>query len=222
MKDFENKLKSRRGASILLAMIVLLVTSMVAAVLLSAGVTAARRVADDRTEQQAILAADSAARMLRLGLEASSCTVTYTNTRIGDGAPTYSPAVYAGSGPMGFILVKAAEEAKYATAGPYTVELTPELWQGEQVIASAQLSFTMERYDTEGQLGGQVENYLIAGTLTVDGSVHRIYLTGWVPTIESTTSQFSDELEDGTSVVTTTTVDTLRWNVDLSTERRSS
>ena len=62
MTHIRQKLHSRSGASILLALALLLVATMVSAVIISASVTAASRVKDDSVHQQEMLDANSAAR----------------------------------------------------------------------------------------------------------------------------------------------------------------
>ena len=62
------KLRSERGASILMALVLLLLASMVSAVILTAATGAARRVRNDREAQQDYLTVSSAAEMIRDGI----------------------------------------------------------------------------------------------------------------------------------------------------------
>ena len=62
------KLRSERGASILMALVLLLLASMVSAVILTAATSAARRVRNDREAQQDYLTVSSAAEMIRDGI----------------------------------------------------------------------------------------------------------------------------------------------------------
>ncbi len=64
MKRLKQKLNSRRGASILLAMLLMLVAVMISAVVVSAAVSAADRVDRDTSQEQEILALDSAAKAM--------------------------------------------------------------------------------------------------------------------------------------------------------------
>ena len=64
------KLRSERGASILMALVLLLLASMVSAVILTAATGAARRVRNDREAQQEYLTVSSAAEMIRDGVQA--------------------------------------------------------------------------------------------------------------------------------------------------------
>ncbi len=65
MKRAVQKLHSRRGASILLALLMLLVAVMVSAVILSAVVTTAKRVHDDIGQEQDYLTVSSAGRLIK-------------------------------------------------------------------------------------------------------------------------------------------------------------
>ena len=64
MKRCAQKLHSRRGASILLALFLMLVAVMVSAVIVSAAITAANRVKDDTVQQQDALSLSSAEAIL--------------------------------------------------------------------------------------------------------------------------------------------------------------
>lgn len=78
MERTRQKLHSRRGASILLALVLTLVAAMVCAVILSAALTAAKRVRDDREAQQQMLSLTSAARYVKACMEDAK----YENTKI--------------------------------------------------------------------------------------------------------------------------------------------
>lgn len=64
MKRATQKLHSRRGASILLALLMILVATMVSTVIVSAAVTTAKRVHDDESREQDYLTVNSAARLI--------------------------------------------------------------------------------------------------------------------------------------------------------------
>lgn len=80
MAHIRQKLHSRSGASVLLAMLLLLVAAMVSAVIISASVTAANRVRDDRDHQQKMLSVNSAARLVKKSLEAAQYIIVETKT----------------------------------------------------------------------------------------------------------------------------------------------
>ncbi len=65
MKRLKNKLQSRRGASMLMALLLFLVAAMVSAVIVAAAVSAQTRVRADRAQQQTYLTVSSAAELLR-------------------------------------------------------------------------------------------------------------------------------------------------------------
>ena len=64
MERIRQKLHSRRGVSILLALLLMLVAAMVSVVIVGASLTAAKRVNDDRAQEQAALSISSAAKVM--------------------------------------------------------------------------------------------------------------------------------------------------------------
>ena len=84
------KLRSERGASILMALVLLLLASMVSAVILTAATSAARRVRNDREAQRDYLLVSSAAEMIRDSIQADEYYrevwfITYKDTIDEDG-----------------------------------------------------------------------------------------------------------------------------------------
>ena len=77
-----NKLRDRRGASLLMALLLLLLATMVSVVILTAVSSAARHLSRDREAQQNYLTVSSAAELLRSGIKGAKYirteTVTYT------------------------------------------------------------------------------------------------------------------------------------------------
>ena len=65
MRAMREKLKSERGATMLMALLLLLVAVMVSAVIVSAAVTATASLRTDRAQQQVYLTVSSAAELLR-------------------------------------------------------------------------------------------------------------------------------------------------------------
>ncbi len=78
MKRCAQKLHSRRGASILLAMLLMLVVVMISAVIVSAAVTAANRVQDDKAQQQDALSLTSAEKLLTAYLQDHNHAARYS------------------------------------------------------------------------------------------------------------------------------------------------
>ena len=72
MHAVKEKLQSRRGASILMALLFLLVAMMVSVVIIAAAVSAAKSVRSDREQQQAYLTGSSAAGLMRDAVLAGS------------------------------------------------------------------------------------------------------------------------------------------------------
>ena len=72
MHAVKEKLQSRRGASILMALLFLLVAMMVSVVIIAAAVSAAKSVRSDREQQQAYLTVSSAAGLMRDAVLAGS------------------------------------------------------------------------------------------------------------------------------------------------------
>ena len=73
MERLKQKLNSRRGASILLALLMMMVAVMISAVIISASVTAVNRVSDDKDQQQGVFSASSAARYFADALRNAEC-----------------------------------------------------------------------------------------------------------------------------------------------------
>ena len=80
MSTMQNKLRSSRGASMLLALLFLLVCLMVGAVTLTASAANTGRIQRNRQEQQAYLAVASAAKLLREELTAMKFVGEYEKT----------------------------------------------------------------------------------------------------------------------------------------------
>ena len=69
-----NKLRDRRGASLLMALLLLLLATMVSVVILTAVSSAARHLSRDREAQQNYLTVSSAAELLRSGIKGAKYT----------------------------------------------------------------------------------------------------------------------------------------------------
>src|SRR5574344_1463921 len=78
MREIRKKLKSRSGASILLALLFLLIALSVGAIVLTSASANAGRIERNRQEQQNYLAVRSAALLLRDDLANASFTASYT------------------------------------------------------------------------------------------------------------------------------------------------
>ena len=226
MRAAAQKLNNRRGVSILLAIMLLLVATMVSVTILSAALSAAHRVASDKEQEQLRLAVDSAARLLRQDIESSDCTITETVvvTQEGEEDPIENPPTYdyEGHGVLGFALNTAVTSIRQRAGSEdnpsvhLSLNVAPDNYDEEPVVAVATLDFTMHRYDPD-DIDSRVEKFQISGTVTVAGGNQKIYLTAWVPTVDTRARETTDEPEEGLVVQTTVTTETLRWRVNLST-----
>lgn len=114
MERARQKLHSRSGATILLALLLFLVAAMVCAVIVSASFTTAKRVHDDKSEEQDYLTVSSAAKLLKKSLLSSS--VTYTTTTVyTDDVPDVPVTVPELEGPLGSVLRSAIENPGICT-----------------------------------------------------------------------------------------------------------
>ena len=174
MRDLRNKLKTRRGASILMAMVLFLVATSVSAVIVTAVLSSMKRISAERAQQQEYLTLQSAAHLLEQCMERSYCTVT-TSTHYPD--PAYEP----GDGPMDRRL---CEEVAYIdtiyndladqfTSRPISVTVTPEDREGETVMGPAVLTFTLTKTSEATNL------YQVTGTLKLtEGGTRQLLLSG--------------------------------------------
>ena len=123
-----NKLRDRRGASLLMALLLLLLATMVSVVILTAVSSAARHLSRDREAQQNYLTVSSAAELIRDSIAGDSyertMTETHTALRDADGNITgenvsYSTNVTNPTGIMGAWLSACIEDGekkdKYAS-----------------------------------------------------------------------------------------------------------
>jgi len=93
-RPVKNKLGSRRGATMALALLLLMIASMVTAVVLTSAVTTAKRMKARKDTQQALLTLQSAVTMVRD--QYTESTAEIVETRVQGGVPTYSVKFIAG------------------------------------------------------------------------------------------------------------------------------
>ena len=77
----KNKLKSRKGVSILFALLAFMVAAMVAITIITAATSMIKRVHSDKAEEQTHLTLTSAAQLVETELESSTYTVETTTSR---------------------------------------------------------------------------------------------------------------------------------------------
>jgi type II secretory pathway component PulK len=122
MARMRQKLHSRRGASILLALVLFLVASTVISVILSASLTAARRLEDDRAREQEYIAVSSAAKFFAKALERASYSITTTTPLDEDKNPLPGAVTVTASALRGLDGILAA-----ADSGEKTITVTLRL-----------------------------------------------------------------------------------------------
>ena len=184
MARIRQKLNSRSGASILLALVMLLVATMVSSVVISAAVTTANRVGDDREHQQQMLAVNSAARLAVETMKAARYTVTTSVTHVEvpdeydeddnlvsegysyttDPITVYSPGASADPCISTMLLApihaRAVESDLSVTDGPYYFTLVPGDGPDDgPEIAGAIVRFTLSKAIDDYKLKGAV--YLV-------------------------------------------------------------
>jgi hypothetical protein len=222
MERIKQKLHSRRGASIILAMLLMMVAVMVSAVIISASYTAAKRVNDDSDRQQGLLTASSAARFVAedlRGVEFSKTTTQYYvynpykdenedtyYVKEPTGAPiiTWTPASDDGSGGLfNTALRQIAEKADYGyeVEGEYDLLISPP--EGTSLL-TAIFHFTLE---ADGE-GFKLKDPLVYTVSSPDdrgdadcmeNSKNKIWMDDISVVIDFTKSgSYSYELEDGT------------------------
>ena len=216
MKRAKQKLHSRSGATILLALLLFLVAAMVCAVIVSASFTTAKRVHDDKSEEQDYLTVSSAAKLLKKSLLSSSVTYT-TTTLVTDGVPAAPQTVPTAAGPRGEALRAAIE-----SPGAYALTVTP----GDTQLGAAVMNdFTVvKRAD-----GNDADSYYkLSGTLSPAGGradSQKIYLIGeFMMKSEQPTTQQSETLPEGvTEQYTLTQRETLQWvYIQLNTAKEAA
>ena len=163
-RTVQEKLHSRRGASLLFAFLFLLVASMVSTVILSGAVTAIKRAHDDTGREQSYLTLESAARLFREMLQDTTVTVTVTVRSDGEKLtdPEYS---YNAIGPLKDVMAKAVEEVYEEKNGSTSasrrfVVTAPEAHSERFQPVQMELTLTREIADEIG-----IIYYLLDGTI---------------------------------------------------------
>ena len=201
MRRITHKLKSRCGASLIIALLLFFVASMVSMLILTASLTAAKRMRDDRDREQEYLALSSAARTVKKSLESSS--VTFTEEEVYKDGVLFSrtlPDYPSPAGPLGGTLktcVKALNDSLAYTGtlaqalreGSYSGEPSPQpiavtvtVSSDDSEVAGAfpNATFTTANPASVMQLkkdasGGTIR-YPITAAIVLDGGDQRIYL----------------------------------------------
>lgn len=206
MERARQKLHSRSGASILLALLLFLVAAMVCAVIVSASFTAAKRVYDDKTGEQDYLTVSSAAKTLKEGLLASGVTYTTTVTTTVQPDGTSSSETETSetpTGPLGAIVLAATKDPDV-----YSLTVDPS---GGQLGGAVMDDFTVTPY-TVTQSGAS--GFIFSGMLAAAGGqadCQKIYFSARAFREPDGTDSDTQDVEvpdgaGGTKTVTKTTV----------------
>ncbi|MGE4485799.1 MAG: hypothetical protein AB7C97_11880 [Oscillospiraceae bacterium] len=201
MRDIASKLKSRRGASMIIALVFFLLCVTVSAIILTAAETNAGRIRVGRETQDAYLAVSSAGRLLRESIGGSVYTVTEYSVSSDCGNHTTPPAERdEPAGQFGSALAALCESSL-----PASCQMT---FTGDVQEVSATLTMTAD-YSITVRLditASDVENYPM--TLTF-GAETQDYTTVSHDTHEYTDTEGNPALCE---VVTTTDVWSVTWD----------
>lgn len=236
MARVNEKLHSRRGASILIAMILLLVASMVSIVIISASLTATHRAKSEREYTQKTLYVQSAAELLKACLKNTAVTVSQTVTEYEGEEPAVGAVEYSGSGVLGEIMRAAVQEAEALDPErdqTKTEEKTVTI-AAHGDVPDATVTFRMYNEDNKDSAGNVVRfadaetadrpsyPYTIIGTVALDGeSGVKMYFTAYATgqytssTTDASKSGDGDEVIEGTRTVRTLTMS--GWDASLYT-----
>ncbi len=179
----KNKLHSRRGASLLIALLFFLTAMTVGAVVLTAAATNAGRIARSRQDQQNYLAVSSAAELIEEDLEGSKFKAEYTKTvkkitavtvPSDPEAPPPDPQIetsYAdtcGLSEGGSKLLGSAPQADLINIyKDVLADTAPESGLGQKLINTSDFKHPLKFAVAEGELPEGVELPEVSGTMTV-------------------------------------------------------
>ncbi|MCR5097865.1 MAG: hypothetical protein K6B14_02835 [Lachnospiraceae bacterium] len=220
------KLKYRRGASLLIAMIVFLAASMVSVVIISAALTSLKTVNDDRKKKEEYLAVNSAARLVAECISSSECHL-YEKT---DRTKVFGIIAYESeytetdsTGTFGEVLKKMLMEAD--TVGPpdrkYEISLQKIMNGEDELIPECKIYLRMAPRNTDSE----EDNYKITGEVFVgDGSgiSQKVYLTAVMGTQPQRSGPYinDDNLVLGSGVETIYYTTTYKWdNINITTKK---
>ena len=172
----KRKLKSQRGASILIALVLFLLAATVSVVILNAAETGVKRVRDDTFQQTDSLAVSSAAKLIAKCIKSSDVTITTTTTTIkdseGNAESIQTETEYSSTGPLGPIL---RELVEYPAANSERVITL------EQDGTACTFRFSVNpKTPLIGEYEDTSDPYKIIGNISVDGGFRKIFLTAWI------------------------------------------
>lgn len=229
MHRLYQKLNSKSGVSILIALILFLVASMVSVVVIHASLTAIKRVQDDKKREEELLTVSSAARLLERAIKASDVTVTVVHTETetftegGESTVRHHTSTdYTGSGPLGNLLEVPVKDG-FPASETYVVTVDPD-WGDEETLPGCTFTFTVKPYDASYE--DSTDSYKIDGVVETAGSRQKVFLTAWIPTTPvpkiTTEHDYEEDQESGVSVEETVERRVTRYvwsGVELTTMR---
>lgn len=228
MRRIGQKLNSRRGATLIVALLLLLVASMVSVTILSSAVTAAKRLHDDRAREQDYLALSSAARLLKKELTSThGYAVTIEELREDGSTQSIDFSSRVEPSPLGDALKDAVESAyRFGDAPPRSITVSAgyEASDGGLVeLRTAKLTFAMKKESGDETLPYPIYGYItFADAAADDPNAPVIYLetTGMSvdgPRTETWTKEETD-LEGNVITKQMSRITTsLNWAVSLTT-----
>lgn len=208
MHAVKEKLQSRRGASILMALLFLLVAMMVSVVIIAAAVSAAKSVRSDREQQQAYLTVSSAAGLMRDAVLAGSgnyrvADITYYTDESMSSQAGRDTIITKATGPFSELFNEAIPYSREHRPLSYskTLEITAEGY--EAVTAEFTLSCEEDRGELKYTLTAKFSTG--AGTahacrmdLTMTGTEQTKPTIGWSGTRYAVTNErFVSWVDDG-------------------------
>lgn len=228
MHRLYQKLNSKSGVSILIALVLFLIASMVSVVVIHASLTAIKRVQDDKKREEELLTVSSAARLLEKAIKASDVTVTEvhteTETFTEGGESTVPPPSdttnYSPSGRLGKLLEVLVKDG-FPANETYVVTVDPD-WGDEETLPACTFTFTVKPYDASYE--DSTDSYKIEGVVETAGSRQKVFLTAWIPItpVPEITHDNKEDQESGVSVKKTVERRVTRYvwsGVELTTMR---
>ena len=198
------KLKSEKGASILVALIIFLTAAMISMVILSAAVTGVKTVHNDAVRQKESLSISSAAKLLSKCIAESSVTITTVTTEV-EGEEPETTITYQTTGSLGESLRQILDDLPLRTTHEFVVAL-----DAENVC-----KFAFE-VNPAGSYEDPTDPYKIKGIVQQEGGEQNVYLTAWIPSTPTPVISTQQIEEEHKTITTSVTV--YKWNkVELST-----
>lgn len=181
MAQIKQKLKSRRGASILIAMILLLVATMVSIVIVNASLTATHRAKSSREYTQKMLYLQSAAELFKAELGKTTCTIKQVVTQYEKEEPDKGEVLYdCSTNALGAMIMEAVRDVEEMTGEVTKIGTKSLKISAGDPVPDVTVEFTMFRNRAEDETFINFDNatgsdaaqhylYKITGTLSMDG-----------------------------------------------------